>query len=60
MRADYIMDVGKDMTRLALATLNDTEINCSKDSEEPVAKQNSSGIEDQVVNVHSAEGTTDD
>lgn len=60
MMADYIMDVSKDVTRLAWKPLNNMEIDYAKDSENAIADQNSSGIEDQVIDVHSAEGTAYD
>lgn len=60
MMADYIMDVSKDVTGLAWKPLNDMEIHYAKDSENAIADQNSDGVEDEVVDVHSAEGTTND
>lgn len=54
------MDVSKDVARLAWKPLNNMEIDYAKDSENAIADQNSDGVEDEVVDVHSAEGATND
>ena len=53
------MDVGEDVTRLALKFLNDIEINGSKDTEDAVSEQNACCIEDEVVGVTSTKGTSE-
>lgn len=57
--ADYIMNVGEDVTRSALKFLNDVEVHCSEDTEDAVSDQDTCCIEDEVVDIHSAEGTTE-
>ena len=56
---DYIMDVSEDVTGLELKFSNDVEIGCSEDTEDAVAKQNSNRVEDEVVDIHDAEGAVD-
>lgn len=53
------MNVGEDVARLALKFLNDIEVNRSEDTEDAVSNQDACCIEDEVVDIHSAEGTAD-
>ncbi len=55
MKANYIIDIGKDITRLSLKFLDDEGIYHSKNAEDAMAKQKTCCVEDDIINIYGAE-----